>query len=185
MRVNAARADQAQQVQSARTCVRHGRLERFVGKELSARDHVIDASDVHLDDASGADVEVPDLAVAHLAFGETDEGAVCPNQRVRIFAPQPVEVRRAGHGDGVVLGIGVLSPAVHDGEDNGTWPVRVRHEQSSVSLCQEGPRVSTSPAPRETGIGLAGDPERCTRGPAFRPRDTLSPMRRQGRGLSI
>ena len=98
-------------------------------KKLAARDHVIDASNVHLDDAPRANVEVPDLAVAHLAFGQAHEGAVRPNQSMRILAPQPVEVRRASHRDGIVFRIGVFSPAIHDGEDNGTWSVRASHKQ--------------------------------------------------------
>jgi len=43
--------------------------------ELLVGDEEIDAGDVHVHDAAGADVEVADFAVAHLAFGEADGGA--------------------------------------------------------------------------------------------------------------
>ena len=42
-------------------------------KKAAVEDGGVDAGHVHADDAAGAEVEVADFAVAHLAVGETDE----------------------------------------------------------------------------------------------------------------
>ncbi len=60
-----------------------------------------------------------DLAVAELAVGQADEMAVGANLGAGVFLPEPIEVRLAGHGDGIVGGVGIVRDAVHDGEDDG------------------------------------------------------------------
>src|SRR5215469_7867364 len=64
-----------------------------------------------------ADVEVPDFAVAHLAFRQANKRAAGLNQGVGIFAQQAVVSRLAGEGDGVSFGFGAITPAVEDDED--------------------------------------------------------------------
>lgn len=118
--MDASRADKAQQVQSALAPVRHGRFEDIVREDVTAGDHIVDARDVHLDDTAGADTEVANLAVAHLAFGQADERAVGTNGRVRKLFPQALEIRLARRGNGVIFGIGIVTPAIHDGEDEGS-----------------------------------------------------------------
>jgi hypothetical protein len=50
----------------------HRLNERVVAKELAGFDSVIDARRIHSDYAPGADVQMPDLAVPHLAGSQTD-----------------------------------------------------------------------------------------------------------------
>ena len=40
--------------------------QHWMREELAIVNHQVDARDVHVHDASGANVEMPDLAVAHL-----------------------------------------------------------------------------------------------------------------------
>ena len=53
----------------------HSVEQEFVMKQRTGGDGMIDARDVHVHDAPGADIEVTDLAIAHLAFGQSDGGA--------------------------------------------------------------------------------------------------------------
>ena len=55
-------------------------------KEFPVLDHQVEARDVHVHDAAGADVQVADFAVAHLAFGQSDKRAAGVNERVGILA---------------------------------------------------------------------------------------------------
>ncbi len=86
-------------------------------EELAVLDHQVDAGDVHVHDAPGADVEMANLAVAHLPFGQADERSAGMNQRVGILAQQPVIGRLARERDGIGLGFGAISPAVEDDEN--------------------------------------------------------------------
>lgn len=47
-------------------------LDRLVGVELALLDGLVDADDVLPDDATGANVQVADLGVAHQALGQSD-----------------------------------------------------------------------------------------------------------------
>ena len=71
VRVHAAIRQQTQQMQPPFAGARlgHGIDQRRVLLELAVLDHQVDLGDVHVDDAAGADVEVPDFAVAHLPAG--------------------------------------------------------------------------------------------------------------------
>jgi len=66
--------------------------------------------------AAGADVEVADFTVAHLAFGEADGGAGGLDQGVGEFADEFVVSGFAREGDGVALGFGAEAPSIEDGE---------------------------------------------------------------------
>jgi hypothetical protein len=109
-------AAQAEDVQTSLGAVLHGPAQGRVFADIAAGDQLIDARDLHLDDAPGADIEMADLAVAHLPFGQADERPIGADERVRVLFPKAIEIGLAGHGDGVVGGIGVVSPAVHDGQ---------------------------------------------------------------------
>ena len=102
---------------AARARVFHGAQQRRVGEEFAVLDHQLDAGDVHVDDAAGADVEMADFAVAHLPVGQADEVAAGLNQRVGIFAQQPVVGGLAGQRDGIGLGLGAIAPAVENDQD--------------------------------------------------------------------
>ena len=68
-------------------------------------------------DAPGADVQVPDFAVAHLPVGQADKRSAGVNQRVGKFAQQTVIVRLARQRDGVRLRFGAVSPAIENDQD--------------------------------------------------------------------
>ena len=86
-------------------------------EEVSVLDHEVDAGDVHVNDAAGADVEMADLAVAHLPFGQPHERSAGVDQGVGILAQQAVVSRFARERDGIGFGLGAVTPAVEDDEN--------------------------------------------------------------------
>ena len=70
-------------------------------------------------DASGADIQVADFAIAHLSFGEADGGTGGADERVGKFFQEAVVIWFAREGDGVAFSFGAVAPAVEDGEDDG------------------------------------------------------------------
>src|SRR5882757_5559751 len=102
----------------------HRGQQNGMREELAVLDHQVDAGDVHMYDATGPDVEMSDLAVAHLSLGQSDERSAGVDERVRIFAQQTVVGRLARERNGVGLGLGAVPPAVEDDEDE--W-FRTRH----------------------------------------------------------
>ena len=119
LRVHAAVGEQAEQMQPALAGARvlHGIEQHGMREKFAVLDHQVDAGDVHVHDAAGADVEVADFAVAHLPFGQADERPAGMNQRVGILAQQAVIGGLAGERDGVGFGFGAVSPAVEDDEN--------------------------------------------------------------------
>ena len=77
LRVDSAVREQAEKMQAAiaGASFGHGFEKRRVLFELAGLDHHVDLADVHVHDAAGADVEVADFAVAHLAGGQADDSA--------------------------------------------------------------------------------------------------------------
>ena len=105
------------QLAAADAGILHGFDEHWMREEFSVQDHKVEARDVHVHDAPGANIQVADFAVAHLPFRQPNEWPAGVNQRVRILAQQPVIGRLARHGDGITLGLGAVSPAVENNED--------------------------------------------------------------------
>ena len=120
VRMHAAVADQADQVQLASAAALHGFEKQRLAEKFAAGDELIDARDVHLHDAARADIQVAHFAIAHLSFGQSDEGTGGMDQRVGKFLEQAVVVGLAREGDGVALGFGAVAPAVEDGEHDGS-----------------------------------------------------------------
>ena len=118
VRVDAAVAEEAEQVQLAGAAAFHGFEQQRLAQEFAAGDELVNARDVHVHDAAGADIQVADFAIAHLSFGQADGRAGGVNQRVGKFLQQAVVVRLAREGDGVAFGFGAVAPAVEDGEDD-------------------------------------------------------------------
>src|SRR5258707_871545 len=118
VRVHAAIAEQAHQMQSTLAATLHGLLEKRPVLQLLVGDEQVDAGNVHVYDAAGADVEVADFAIAHLALGQADVWAGGMDQRIRKFLEQGVISRFARKGDGVAFGFGAESPAVEHGKNN-------------------------------------------------------------------
>src|SRR6516225_9248714 len=112
VRVDAAVAQQAEEMQLALSAALHGLLEERDLVQLLISDHQVDAGDVHVDDAARADIHVADFAVAHLAFGEADEWAGGLDQRVGKLAQQLVIGGLARKGDRVALRLRAVAPSI-------------------------------------------------------------------------
>ena len=71
LRVHTAVGEQPEQVQLSSACA--GMLHRVeqhrMREEIAILDHQVNARDVHVHDAPGADIQMPDFTVAHLSFG--------------------------------------------------------------------------------------------------------------------
>ena len=96
-----------------------GASQGGVSVETAVGDGGVDAGHVHANDASGAEVEVSNLGVAHLAIGEADEVLTGADEGVREVAKELVVGGLAGECDGVAGGFGAVAPAVEDGEYDG------------------------------------------------------------------
>jgi hypothetical protein len=118
--------------------------------KLVGLDQRVDAGDVHLHDAAGADVEVADFAVAHLAVGQADEVVAGLDQRVGILAQQLVVGGLFSQGDGVVGGFGAVAPSVKDGKKERT--LGSGHEKDTSIGCV----IFFSRINRRGGEGCAG-----------------------------
>ena len=97
VRVHAAVRKQPEQVQPPVPGAGLGhRIEQHrVFLEFTVLDHEIDLGDVHVHDAPGADVEVADLAVAHLPGGQPDIASAGVDQRVGELGQQAIVIRFA------------------------------------------------------------------------------------------
>ena len=52
-----------------------GVAERLIADKLAVADRDVDPRVILVDDTAGADVQVPDFGIAHLAFGKADAGS--------------------------------------------------------------------------------------------------------------
>ncbi len=148
--VHAAVGDQPDQVHTLRAGERVH--DRGVLAQHPVEHGVVDTREVLADDSAGAEVEVADLGVAHLALGEP-HGAPGGRQRgVRVGAPQRVEHRRARQRDGVAGARVGEAPAVqHDQAGAGQGERRQEAActiDANVSACSEAPPTS---APSTSG----------------------------------
>ena len=85
----------------------------FVDGTRAAR--AVDARKLLMDDATGADVQMPDLGIAHLALRQADRLAGRLKARA-LTGEQLVEKRRACKRDGIAGTCGRKPEAVHDNE---------------------------------------------------------------------
>ena len=93
--------------------------------DVAVGDGAADARQILHDHAPGADIEMADLGIAHLAAGQADVVAGSVQKAVRPVPPQPVEGRRLGLADGVVGGIVAPTPAVQDHQHHRPPPLHV------------------------------------------------------------
>src|SRR5450432_868784 len=95
--MHAAICEQTAKVELASPAARilHGLSQDRVRIDVTFLDHEIDLGDVHVHHASGADVEVPDLAVAHLTIRQTYGKAARADQRVGKLFQQAIVDRLA------------------------------------------------------------------------------------------
>ena len=132
LRVHAAIGHQAEKMQAPLAGARmfHCIEQHRMREEFAVPDHQINARDVHVDDASRANIEMTNLAVAHLPLGQPNKGTAGMNERVRILPQQAIVGRFAGESDGVGFGFGSVSPAVENGKNE---RFRTRHKSASSS----------------------------------------------------
>jgi hypothetical protein len=81
-------------------------LQHRILEEGAVLDRVLDAREVLLHHRAGAEVEVADLAVAHLALGQPDGAPAGGQLRVAVALPQLVEHRCLGERQRVARPIG-------------------------------------------------------------------------------
>src|SRR5207248_9377951 len=138
-RVDAAVRDEPEQVQAsgvARADTR--RQEHIVLGERSVFDRVVDAGQVLADDRAGAQVQMADLGVAHLALGQPDGAAAGGQLRGRVLLPELVEHRSVRLRDGVARPGRREPPTVqhdqaHRRERERAWAVRPRHGRGAAA----------------------------------------------------
>ena len=105
------------QLASARPRILHRFNQHWVRKEIAILDHQVDTRDVHVHNASGANIQMADFTIAHLAFGQPDKRPAGVDQSIWILAQQPVIGRLARERNSVGLGFGAVSPAIEDDKD--------------------------------------------------------------------
>src|SRR5207247_11227005 len=111
-RVDSARGDETDQVRPLGP--RERRLERRVFEQRAVLDRLVHTHEVLEQDAPRPDREVTDLGIAHLARRQPDRLARRVQPRVRIGAPEPVEVRYLCKLDRVAGTWRSATPAVDD-----------------------------------------------------------------------
>ncbi len=118
MRMHAARRNEAEQVAgaAARFELFDQIAERRRALDVAAGDRRRDARQILHHHAAGADIEMADFGIAHLAIGQADVLAGGAQEAVRAVLPQPVEGRRLGLADGVVGFVFAPAPAVENNE---------------------------------------------------------------------
>jgi len=95
-----------------------GADERGVFKEAAVRDRLVDAGNVHADDAACAEIEMADLGVAHLAVRKTDKVVAGVNEGAGKLFDKAVVDRLARKRDGIAMSIGTVTPPVEDSKDD-------------------------------------------------------------------
>ena len=151
---------------------RVGRRDQHrIGGELAGRDRVVDARVVLVDDAAGADVEVPDFRVAHLALGQPDVKLGRVDRRVRRRREEARPVRHRGVRDRVVGRGFAAAEAVED--------QRARPDARRACACAPG-RRRVRRGRRACGRAAGGDRVSFYALPLHRPRRVCRSSKRTG-----
>ena len=110
--VHAAIGDEAEQMEArafapcAKAC-----LEHRVAGEVAFGHRFIDAREILVNDAAGAEIEVADFGVAHLAFRQADVEAAGAEGGVRVRGVEAIVERRVGEQRGVAVFHGMFAAA--------------------------------------------------------------------------
>ena len=125
MRMHTSIADEPEEVQAFALGLGEGFDEHIVLGQLPVPDALVDAGEVLINDPPCAEVQVADLAVAHLAFREADILTARADAALRIGGIQVLVERCAGEQGGVAIfhcfgfAAGVDAPAVANDENYG------------------------------------------------------------------
>ena len=116
MAVHATIGQQAHQVQGAALLLggRDRLRQHRVGGQRAGLDVAIDAADVLLHDAAGADIEVADFGVAELAGGQADIVLGGVQRTVGIARFQRVPVRGVCCQNGIIVAFEAVTETVKD-----------------------------------------------------------------------
>lgn len=91
-----------------------GHREEALGQLAGA----VNAYQVLVDNASGANVGMPNFRVSHLSFGQTHGVAGGEEVGVRVLLPKPVYFRRARCGNGVEFTLRSNAPSIQNNQEN-------------------------------------------------------------------
>src|SRR5207248_5529459 len=136
VRMDAALRDESEQMDAPpalEQAAQHRVVEQRAGGERP-----VDASEVLVEAASGADRQVPDLGVAHLAGGQANGLARGVERRVRKLAPEPVEDRRVRELDRIARTRRCAAPAVED-DERYEWGAAARQIAANDSTSSDAP----------------------------------------------
>ena len=160
VRVHAAGRHQAEQVAGAarRLQLRDQVRERRRAGEAAVLGGVADARQFLHHHAPGADVQMTDLGIAHLAVRQPDVAAGGVQEGVRAALPQPVEVRLARLTDRVVGGFLAPAEAVEDHQHH--RPNRLRHGSAPIASRALGSAGTMSEQGRSADAVHGGAPMR-------------------------
>ena len=153
VRVHAAVGDQPGHVQHAAAGLgsRERGLQRGVLGQRAVGHGVADAHEILGDDPPRADVEMADLGVAHLPFGQAHRTPGCDQRRVRPALPERVEDRRASQPHGVAGAFGRTPEAVEDDQRD-----RCRHQSSSAARAIAAKACGSRLAPPTSAPSTSG-----------------------------
>src|SRR5258705_8290010 len=135
VRMDAAVRNEPHQV-NARPSV-EGTAQHRILEERAVLDRLVHAHEVLVEPAPGADREVADLAVSHLAGWQAGRLARRLDRRVRVVTPQRVEDGRVRELDSVPRAGRRDAPAVED--DEGYEGEALRHIAANDSTSTEAP----------------------------------------------
>src|SRR5258708_39662295 len=130
--MHAAIAQQSDKMKLPRSPTLHGLLEQRHVLQLLVGNEQVNSRDVHVHDATRAHVHVPDFAVAHLSFGQSDERPRRMNQSIGKFLDQLVVRRLPGQRNRIPLRFRAVSPSIQHGQDNWFW--LLGHRSSFMNL---------------------------------------------------
>jgi hypothetical protein len=150
--VDASVGKKTQQVQSAAAPAHSGAQgdEGGIPVEAPIPDREIDAKDVLRDHAARAEVQVPDLGIAHLSGGKPHVLAGGGESRRGEISKKPVVARGAGERDRISVLVRADAPSVADDEDDRT------RDAAGRSVHRDGDE-NDSPFSRDFGIDFACD----------------------------
>src|SRR6266498_1399440 len=157
--MDAAVGDESEQVDAL--AARERPLQRFVLEEGAVLDRLVHTHEVLEEDASRADREVTDLRIPHLAGRESDGLARGGERRVRIGAPEAVEVRRVRELDGVSRSGRRTAPPVEDDqryERVAARQIEVKDSRSSDAPPTSAPSTSCCASSSSALSGLTEPP---------------------------
>ncbi len=118
MRVDTAVTYKSNEVKLPLAAALHRVEKQRLARKLAARDKRFDARDVHVNDAPRTHIQMAHLAIAHLAFRQTDKWSGSMNQCVGKLRNEAVVIWFPRESNGISLRFGSETPAVEYREND-------------------------------------------------------------------